>query len=373
MKKLLAAVGVSALLTILGLVGLRAQLQDKAGGTAESHAEKGAAQKLEPLWPAPSFALTDQHGRTVTAQSLRGRTWVVNFIFTQCRTICPLLTAKMVQLQRKLRGADVTFVSISVDPAHDSPEVLAAYAEKWAPGETRWHLLATTPQILPSLAREFHVLAEEGKPGDLDPILHSSVFLLVDREGTVRGSFDSELTADFAGLVRGARELSAAPPAENEPALPPEELYHALACANCHERPELAPSLFGRAGQLRELESSLRVPYDLTYVRESLVSPDAKRVRGYPLKMPSYDGLLAPAQLDALSEWILTRPAVGPADSPAEVAEDPICRMKVRISSDALSAVVDGKTHYFCAASCRERFVKAHAAAPAPPADSSPR
>jgi YHS domain-containing protein len=89
--------------------------------------------------------------------------------------------------------------------------------------------------------------------------------------------------------------------------------------------------------------------------------------------MPSYDGLLAPAQLDALSEWILTRPAVRPTDSPAEVAEDPICHMQVRITPDALSAVIAGETHYFCAASCRERFVKAHAAAPAPPPGSSAR
>jgi len=359
MNRLLGAVGVSALLTVVGLWLLRDRIAGSAARPAEAYAEMGDRQKLEPLWPVPGFALTSQAGETVTPQSLRGRTWVVNFIFTQCRTLCPLLTAKMVQLQRRLEGADVTFVSVSVDPEHDTPEVLAAYARKWAPREKRWTLLATTPELLPALARDFHVVAEKGKATDPDPILHSSVFLLVDREGTVRGAFDSELAADFTALERGVRTLASLPEAAPPPDLPPEEQYHALACANCHERPELAPSLFGRAGTQRELDSSLRVTFDEAYVRESLLAPDAKRVRGYPLRMPGYDGQLTADQLDALARWILTRPAVGePApDSDVKVAVDPICQMKVRVTPDALSAVIAGEAHYFCAESCRRRFL----------------
>ncbi|MBM4380333.1 MAG: SCO family protein [Deltaproteobacteria bacterium] len=357
MNKLLGAVGVSALLTVVGLWLLRERLAASAQRPAEAYAEQGAKQRLEPLWPVPGFALQDQSGRTVTAQSLRGRTWVLNFIFTQCRTVCPLLTAKMVQLQRRLEGADVAFVSLSVDPEHDTPEVLAAYAQRWAPREQRWTLLATTPELLPALARDFHVLAEKGKATDPDPIIHSSVFLLVDREGMVRGAFDSELPEDFAALERGVRTLAALPAAAPLPDLPPEEQYHALACANCHERPELAPSLFGRAGTQRELDNSLRVTFDEAYVLESLLAPDAKRVRGYPLRMPGYEGQLTAAQLDALTRWILSRPAVGEQAPDAEVATDPICQMKVRVTPDALSAVIGGKTHYFCADSCRRRFV----------------
>jgi protein SCO1/2 len=357
MNKLLGAVGLSALLTVVGLWLLRDRLTASAPRPAEAYAEKGPRQTLEPLWPAPAFALKDQSGRTVTTQSLRGRTWVVNFIFTQCRTICPLLTAKMVQLQRRLEGADVTFVSVSVDPEHDTPAVLSAYAQRWAPRETRWTLLSTTPELLPALARDFRVLAEKGKPTDADPIIHSSVFLLVDREGSVRGAFDSELAEDFAALERGVRTLAALPAAGPAAELPPEELYHALSCANCHERPELAPSLFGRAGTQRELDNSLRVTFDEAYVRESLLAPEAKRVRGYPLRMPGYDGQLTAPQLDALTRWILSRPAVGEQAPEAEVAVDPICQMKVRVTPDALSAVIAGKAHYFCADSCRRRFV----------------
>ena len=362
MNRLLGAVGVSALLTVVGLVLLRERIATSAARPAEAYAERGAAQSLEPLWPAPAFALQDPSGNTVTTQSLRGRTWVVNFVFTQCRTICPLLTAKMVQLQRRLRGADVTFVSISVDPEHDTPEVLGEYAQKWAPSETRWKLLATTPALLPSLARDFHVVAEKGKPTDVDAVIHSSVFLLVDAQGMVRGAYDSELAADFAALEQGVRTLASLPPAAPGPDLPPEDQYHALACANCHERPELAPPLFGRAGTPRELDNSLRVTFDEAYVRESLIAPEAKRARGYPLKMPSYDGLLTQAQADALSRWILSRPAVGAAVPEAEVAVDPICQMKVRVTPDALSAEVAGTRHYFCAESCRKAFLAEAAA-----------
>jgi YHS domain-containing protein len=191
----------------------------------------------------------------------------------------------------------------------------------------------------------------------VDAVIHSSVFLLVDAQGVVRGAFDSEVAADFAAREQGVRTLAVLPPAAPGPDLPPEELYHALACANCHERPELAPPLFGRAGSSRELDSSLRVPFDDAYVRESLIAPEAKRARGYPLKMPSYQGLLSAPQLDALSRWILSRPAVGEAAPEAEVAVDPICQMKVRVTADALSAEVAGKRHYFCAESCRRAFL----------------
>src|SRR5262245_58590644 len=85
------------------------------------------AHALKSLFPAPDFAYTDQRGARVTKQALAGRPWVANFVFTTCRTVCPLLTAKMVQLQRKLPGVPVRFVSFSVDPEHDTPQALLEY------------------------------------------------------------------------------------------------------------------------------------------------------------------------------------------------------------------------------------------------------
>lgn len=358
MAKALAALGVLAVLTLGGLVALNLQGRG-AAQRAEALAEKGAAQPLTPLYPAPAFAFTAHDGATTTLASLRGQVWVANFVFTQCRTICPLLTAKMVQLQRRLADTDARFVSFSVDPEHDTPDVLNTYAQRWAPNERRWQLLATTAQTLPELTRGFRVTATKNEtPGAVDPIFHSSVFVLVDREGQVRGVYDSELRADFEALERGTRLLAGAP-TEGAAPLPNDgaELYHALACANCHERPELAPALDGLAGERRELENGLVATYDEAYVRESVLAPDAKRVRGYPLRMPTYDGLLTAAQLEALGTWLLARPKKGHPEAAAHLAVDPICDMEVRVTADTPRAPApDGGLVYFCSRHCQHDF-----------------
>lgn len=355
MAKLLTVVGVLALLTLGLMVFVRFSRPSKLErAEAIAHAP---VKSFEPLFPAPGFGYLDQHGSTVTTQALAGKVWVANFIFTTCRTICPLLSARMVQLQRALADVDVRFVSFSVDPEHDTPEVLAAYAKKWAPEEARWQLLATDPKTLPLIAAGFHVTAEKNKPGELDPIIHSSVFVLVDQRGVVRGVFDSELRDDLKQLEKGVRLLVGTPPPEPV-RVPPVglELYHSESCATCHEAPELAPTLFGRAGTRVSMDNGLVATFDADYVKESLLAPNAKRVKGYPLHMPSYDHLSTEALL-VLTKFVLERPATEPA--PQEVTEelDPVCQMRVRATADALSAEHEGHRHFFCSKHCLSRFV----------------
>jgi cytochrome oxidase Cu insertion factor (SCO1/SenC/PrrC family) len=83
---------------------------------------------LPTLWSVPAYQLADQDGKTRTPQDLRGSVWVADFIFTSCKSICPVLTAKMVQVQRAVPDARLKFVSFSVDPERDTPEALHAYA-----------------------------------------------------------------------------------------------------------------------------------------------------------------------------------------------------------------------------------------------------
>lgn len=355
MAKALTLVGILALLTIgfLAFVKLRAP-SNLERAEALAHAEK---KKLEPLFPVPVFSYVDQHRAPVTNTSLVGKVWVANFIFTTCRTICPMLTARMVQLQRALPGVDVRFLSFSVDPANDTPAVLTAYAKKWAPDEPRWTLLATDAETLPVTAAGFHVTAEKNKPGELDPIIHSSVFVLVDRAGMVRGVYDSEHREDLKALANAVRTLAGAqtpPPQQGAPS--GLELYHSESCATCHEAPELAPALFGRAGSRVAFDNGITAAFDAEYVKESLLAPDAKRAKGYPLHMPGYDHLSAEALL-VLTKYVLEAEATAPvatAEVPVEV--DPVCHMKVRATPDALSAEHEGHRFLFCSKSCLTRF-----------------
>jgi len=382
MQRLIVASAVAFLLTAaLIFAGVTRR---PAGAASEPHAERAASATLEPLWDAPDFHYADQDGRPVTRASFAGDVWVANFVFTQCRTVCPLLTAKMVELQRRLPGVAVRFVSFSVDPAHDTPEVLRAYAKHWAPEESRWTLVATDEASLPRLASGFKVTADKGTD-PVDPIIHTSHFLLVDGRGRVRGVFDTEHPGQLAALERGVRALvggSGSGAERGSAALPTDGdgLYHALSCVKCHERADLAPPLVDLRGRRRELESGLVVVADAAWVRESILQPDAKRVKGYPLRMPTYDGVLDDARLRTLTEWVLARRAEGAgagAGDAGEVAaaaveEDPVCHMQVRVGAGVIRAHVGDRTVHFCSAHCRDRYVANPSAFTPPGSPSSP-
>lgn len=159
--------------------------------------------------PLPSFALVEANGRTVTADDLRGRPWVADFMFTRCGGACPAMTARMAALRRQ-SPEDVVFVSITVDPAHDTPEVLGRYARRAGAGPG-WLFLTGPQDALYRLAIEGFKLGVEEVPPERQPrgdgpFLHSSHFVLVDRKGYVRGYYDS---TDEDALVRLRRDLAA--------------------------------------------------------------------------------------------------------------------------------------------------------------------
>lgn len=347
-KVLLPLFGLALGGSLAVLVLLRDRLHTPAQAEDYAHLQRKAAPPA--LWPAPEFRFVDHRGQPVDRAALLGKPWVANFVFTTCRTVCPLLTAKMVRLQRDVPRADVRFVSFSVDPQNDTVEALAAYAKQWNPDEARWSLLATTPEGLAAVAQGFRVTAER-TDGGLDPILHSAVFVLVDERGIVRGVYDSEDSADFRHLADSLRGLGG-PPEPPRAERSGEVLYHELSCANCHERPELAPALGGLLGTRRELDSRLLVTADEAYLRESIVAPDAKRVAGYPLRMPAYDGHLSKGELDGLVRYVVALPAPAAPAPDATIAVDPVCHMKVRVTDTALH---EGDA-YFCSKWCLDRY-----------------
>ena len=306
------------------------------------------------LWRAPSFSLVDQHGATVTDASLRGKPWIADFVFTQCTSACPMMTAKMVQLERRLGQSDVRFLSFSVDPAHDTPSALAIYAMRWNASETRWSLLSTSPDSLARVLEGFRVKAEaSGDPAN--PIMHSTLFFLVDGDGDVRAVYDSEDSGALDELVANATSLSArrAPPASSGA-----DLYASLGCAGCHERAQIAPPLVDLRGA-RRLENDASVTVDDAYLRASILDPARDRVAGYSVLMPSYRNLLNDAQVDALVAELRARTSDGGApQADVRVVVDPVCKMKVRTERDAIHATVDGADYYFCSEVCRDAFVK---------------
>ena len=171
----------------------------------------GDREPLPVLSELPEFALLERSGATLDKAALAGRPAIVDFIFTRCPASCPMLTARMKELEKRLpESSAVRLLSISVDPEHDRPEVLTRYAEGWQAGP-RWLFATGERAAIWELVRKGFLLAVEATPEDTSsPILHSNRFALVDREGRMRATYQAleedaldRILADLAALEAG--------------------------------------------------------------------------------------------------------------------------------------------------------------------------
>jgi protein SCO1/2 len=166
----------------------------------------GGDRPLPVIGPAPPFALTSQDGKPVALADLRGKVVAVAFIYTECPDICPMLTQKMAQVQDELGadfGAKVAFVSISLDPEHDTPTVLNDYAQFWG-AKPGWVFLTGSPEAVRDVTRRYGVFFAKKEDGSVD---HTQLTSLVDAEGQMRvqylgARFDpEEFRRDLMSLV----------------------------------------------------------------------------------------------------------------------------------------------------------------------------
>lgn len=146
----------------------------------------------------PAFSLEDQRGQRFGSRELRGHVYVASFFFTRCPSVCPKLMRALRRLQQQYDryAVDVRLVSISVDPEHDTPAVLRAYAARYGADARRWTFLTGTEQAIRSLLGagfQTHVGRPEAQGGGLIDIAHSAGLVLVDQQGWMRGRYGSEL------------------------------------------------------------------------------------------------------------------------------------------------------------------------------------
>jgi protein SCO1/2 len=194
---------------------LGGMLGGRFGSVTGVSPNQGALETLAVYGQVPEFALIERSGRRITLADLRGKVWIVNFFYTECPDTCPLQSTHMARLQDELAPEpDVRLVSISVDPEHDTPEVLVEYAARYGADPERWLFLTGPKDAIYRLAIDgFHLgIVERGEQAEggtgqgrtwLGPkaawahasanpdrkLIHSSRFVLVDRQAQIRGYY----------------------------------------------------------------------------------------------------------------------------------------------------------------------------------------
>jgi len=160
---------------------------------------------LPPAFNAPDFSLTDQLGRTVTTASLRGHPFIVSFIFTTCATDCPLVSLRFSQLQPRI-PPDVKFISISVDPDHDTPPVLLAYAAQYHADNDRWRFLTGPRDQVYAAIHGLKVPIEQTGTNQIQHDLHYNLY---DSQGRFRMNYNSKSPDEIEQLVKDVQTLLA--------------------------------------------------------------------------------------------------------------------------------------------------------------------
>ncbi len=194
-RKCLLATSISLMLFSLGgMIWLNLRLTGKSSW---------GATPLPVLAQLPDFRLLERSGKTLSLADLTGKVWIADFIFTRCPGPCPRMTSKMASLQRDLQSEDsLRLVSISVDPEFDTLEVLAKYSARYQAEEGRWFFLTGDKTVIHHLAKSGFLVG-----GVDDVTLHTTRFVLIDREGRVRGYYSSSDEDELQKLRNDARAL----------------------------------------------------------------------------------------------------------------------------------------------------------------------
>lgn len=158
------------------------------------------------------FSFTNQEGKVISSKDVEGKVYVAEYFFTTCGTICPIMTKQMMRVQEAMKDEkDFKILSFTVDPFNDDVEQLNNYANNHKANAEQWWFLTGTKEDLYSLARKSFFLlkpAEAQNLGDAgSDFIHTNNFVLVDREGRIRGYYDGTNFEEVDQLIKDSQLL----------------------------------------------------------------------------------------------------------------------------------------------------------------------
>jgi protein SCO1 len=146
-------------------------------------------KSLYTVMKVPDFELTDQNGHKVSNKDMLGKVYLVEFFYSRCPTICPVMNSNMKYIMEQIGNPDFGIVSISIDPTNDTPQVLKNHARMIGATSPDWHFVTGDRDYIGNLADQFDIYVGD-KEDESESLNHSGMIALVDKDGNLRCRFD---------------------------------------------------------------------------------------------------------------------------------------------------------------------------------------
>jgi protein SCO1/2 len=139
----------------------------------------------------PDFSFTNQDGKEVTQETFRNKIYIADFFFTTCPTICPIMKTQMLRVYEKYKdNEEVMILSHTIDPKHDSVEVLHEFADRLGVSSDTWHFVTGEQDAIYDIGQNSYMVTSREDPDEPGGFLHSGAFLIIDKERRIRGIYD---------------------------------------------------------------------------------------------------------------------------------------------------------------------------------------
>lgn len=148
-------------------------------------------KNLYTVMKVPDFTLTDQNNKIVTNKDMLGKVYLVEFFFSKCPTICPVMNTNMRAIEEEINNSGFGIISISIDPENDTPEKLKEHADRIGVKSPNWHFLTGNRDYIGKLADQFNIYVGD-KEDESENLNHSGMIALVDQEGNIHCRYNKE-------------------------------------------------------------------------------------------------------------------------------------------------------------------------------------
>lgn len=181
-------IGLLAIILIVGtfaIIEIGRRFENNSVTDKDRHSIGKKPTELVTIGKAPAFSFINQNNKTISNEDYKGKVYVVDFFFVNCPTICPIMSKNLVKIQNTFKGEKIGFASFTINPTHDTPEVLKTYAEQYGVTNPNWHFLTGDVDAIYDLSnKSFNLYAGKGDQ-DKGGFEHSGMFALIDQKGNI--------------------------------------------------------------------------------------------------------------------------------------------------------------------------------------------